>query len=144
MKQLFKLSVPQDIRTWLGRLPRDLKEAYDATFDAIGAQLGSAPAVAFRAFRWVMCARQPLKPSDLVTAACQDPDAGGPCDVNIDIDFLLEACNNLLVVNKEQNTCSFAHLSVQEYLETHVWKDNEANTYIAKVCLMLLNGLENM
>ncbi len=44
--------------------------------------------------------------------------------LNIDIDFLLEACHNLLVMNEEQDTCSFVHLSVQEYLELHVWKGN--------------------
>ena len=85
-----------------------------------------------------MCSGKPLSPAALVAGVCQDPNTDVVDAVDIDIDFVLDACQNLIVVDSQLNICRFSHLSVQEYLEKH-WSSHDANALIAKVCLSLLN-----
>lgn len=127
-----------DIRKQLGRLPKTLKKAYDDLYIRIQSQEESTPTIANRAFQWVMCSCRPLSPAELVTAICQDPDTDEIDEIDIDIEFVLEACHNLLVVDQELNICRFSHLSVQEYFESHHWSSCETDSLVGKVCLSLL------
>jgi ankyrin repeat protein len=138
--QLLSLERISDIEKRLGKLPKGLKAAYDEIYAAIENQEGSQPDIANRAFQWVMCACQPMSPSELVAAVCQDPENDEPQVIDIDMDFVLGACRNLLLVDRELNVCRFAHLSVQEYFEEHCWSTSQANGLAAKVCLLLLNS----
>lgn len=138
--EVLELSREQDIRERLGKLPRTLKLAYDEIYDRIQQKDGSGPVVANRAFQWVMCSAKPLSSDTLVAAVCQDYTSDHINEVDIDIDFVLGACQNLLVVDQKLNECRFSHLSVQEYLENHHWRYNEADALIGKVCLRLLNS----
>jgi ankyrin repeat protein len=136
--QLLQLWRESDIRARLGKLPIGLEQTYDELHAAIRAQPGSAPAVAERAFQWVMCAFRPLKAAELVAAVCQDPELDSVQPVDVDIEFVRRACRNLLVVNPKEGTCGFSHLSVQEYFETRVWSASQAHGLVAKTCLTLL------
>lgn len=122
----------------LGKLPKTLKEAHDEILDRIQSAEGSAPEVADRAFQWVMRSEAPLTPKLLVAAVCQDPATDELDDVDIDIDFVLEACQSLLTVNSSGYVCRFSHLSVQEYLENHFDKQR-TDSLLAMVCLTVLN-----
>jgi ankyrin repeat domain-containing protein 50 len=122
----------------LGKLPKDLKDAYDEIYAAIRKAEGSKPETAVRAFQWVMCSCEPLSAEELVAAVCQDPEDDGTQVIDIDIHFVLDACSNLLVVDPQLGVCRFSHLSVQEYFEDH-WDTNQTNGIVAKVCLSLLN-----
>ena len=123
----------------MGKLPEDLKTAYDELYDKIQAQKESAPVIANRAFQWIMCSQSPLSPAELVAAVCQDPDTDEIDAVDVDIGFVLESCQNLLTIDRERGRIRFSHLSVQEYFETHHWNYSEVNGLTAKVCLTLLN-----
>ena len=125
INQLLVLGPPKDIRKRLGKLPKSLKEAYDEIYTTIQAQEGSMPDIANRAFQWVMCSYRPLSPKELVAAVCQDPDKDDVEDIDIDINIVLSACQNLLVVDENRYVCRFAHLSVQEYFEQYHWKSSE-------------------
>jgi ankyrin repeat protein len=137
--QLLSLERHRDIKDRLGKLPIGLRNAYDEIYMAIQNQEGSLPEIANRAFQWVMCSCEPLSPSTLIAAVCQDPEDDGPQPVDIDIDIVLDACHNLLSLDSELNVCRFAHLSVQEYFEQHRWSTSLANGLVGKVCLLLLN-----
>lgn len=139
MDVLLKLRRESDILKRLGKLPKTLKLAYDEIYEKIQLQMESAPTIANRAFQWVMCSRVPLSPAKLVAAVCQGPDIVKTSKVDVDIDFVIEACQNLLTVDHEQEYCRFSHLSVQEYFEDHRWNSSEANALVGKVCLSLLN-----
>ena len=102
-------------------------------------QKGSKPSIAVRAFQWITCSRRPLPPALLVAAVCQDPDSDEVIEVDIDSEIVLQACHNLLVVDSQLNVCKFSHLSVQEYFESHLWTQSEANRAAGQVCLSLLN-----
>ena len=135
---LRELCREHDIRTRLGKLPKTLKTAYDELYLRIQSQEGSTPTIANRAFQWVMCSCWPLSPAELVAAVCQDPDTDEIDEVDINIDIVLGACQNLLVVDQESNVCRFSHLSVQEYLESYQWNSCEGDCLVGKVCLSLL------
>ncbi len=150
--QLLKLDRERDMRRRLGQLPLGLQTAYDELHAQIQRQEGSGAEVAERAFKWVMCAWQPLTTAELLGAVCQNPDdddgrdAAGVCAVDIDADFVLGACRNLLVVDAHADRWKFAHLSVQEYFEDlhrvrrqPEWSLCSAHALAAKVCLLLLN-----
>ncbi|MCJ1379453.1 hypothetical protein MMC17_002554 [Xylographa soralifera] len=137
--QLFRLQRESDIRNRLGKLPKTLDKAYDEIYDEIQAQEGSFPEIANRAFQWVMCAESPLSTVQLVAAVCQDPDTDGTDPVDIDLDDVLAACRNLLIVDQGTDICQFSHLSVQEYLEKHQWISTDTDSFVATVCICLLN-----
>ncbi len=139
LAQLFELSRERDIRERLGKLPDTLDRAYDEIYSQIQDQKGSSYDIANRAFQWIMYSRDSLSPDELVAAACQDPETEDVDNIDIDIDTVLGACCNLLVVDQQLKICKFSHLSVQEYFENHHWGYAKSNALIAKVCLTLLN-----
>lgn len=113
---LLKVSTPKDIRGRLGRLPKDLQSAYDEIFQRINDQEGSGPGIAYRAFHWVMASMEPMNPEMLLKAVCYDPETKSIYTPDFNFDFVLESCQNLLIVD-ESGKCRFSHLSVQEYFE---------------------------
>jgi ankyrin repeat protein len=132
------LKRPRDMEERLGKLPDDLEAAYDEIYTSIQAQKGSGSEIAFRAFQWVITAYRPLSPEELVFAVCQDPSKDSLEEVDFGIDFVLESCHNLLILDEVQNVCRLAHLSVQEYFERHC-SQPQANTLAAKICFIVLN-----
>ncbi|KAI1921337.1 hypothetical protein LOZ64_001619 [Ophidiomyces ophidiicola] len=124
IEQILQLRLENDIRNRLGRLPKGLKEAYDELWDKIQIAEGSKPEIAFRAFKWVLRSYSPLTPEALTTFISRSPHDGRVQNSDLDIDFILDACCNLLVVDSIQKVCRFSHLSVQEYLENHQPSEN--------------------
>lgn len=55
------------------------------------------------------------------------------------INYVLEPCQNLLVIDSELGQCQFSHFSIQEYFENYHWTFSEANGFIGKFCPSLLN-----
>jgi hypothetical protein len=104
----------------------------------IRAKPGGAPTVAERALAWVMCARRPLTPAELVAAVCHDPESDAVGPVDKDIGFVLASCRNLIALDPVRHTCRFAHLSTLEYVQNLVWSASDAHALVAKTCLALL------
>ncbi len=140
INQLHKLSRERDIKTRLGKLPRTLEDAYHEIYTRIQSQEGSASEVARRAFQWIMRSGQPVSPAMLVTVVCQDPTTDDIDFVDIEFDFVLESCQNLLKVEAADGYefCRFSHLSVQEYLENNHFSQFSSDVLIAQVCLTFL------
>ena len=137
MDQLLCLPYALDIRNFLGKLPEDLEKAYDEIMDRISSQKGTSPEIAWRAFLWVMCSRRPLSRGMLVDAVSRDPETGAANSAGLDINVILEACRNLLMID-QSGVCRFSHLSVQEYLEAHHYSDSQAHLVVASACLRML------
>ena len=132
-----KLQQERDIRDHLGKLPNDLKDAYDDIYRDMNE---SERRIVDRAFQWVMCSSKPLSTSVLLPAVCQDveDDSIQPVD-DLDEDLLLEYCRNLLVIDSNREVWIPSHLSVIEYVENHLWSSLRAHQLVASVCLKLLN-----
>ncbi|KAM0412857.1 hypothetical protein ACHAPD_007905 [Fusarium lateritium] len=180
--ELIQLERNADIAKYLDGLPKGLEAAYDKIYAQISNQTGSKRNIAFAAFQIVMVSQRPLHPFELAIAAAQDPSHEFILDKDVDIGYVLEACQNLLVVSdgsQERNVltvpiaetnlqgylkeeikvtrssasiavwenvigvtkdsiCRFAHLSVQEYLETRHLSSIEAHAMMAGICLRTL------
>ena len=65
------LRLSKDIRSRLGKLPKDLKITYDEIFNEM---TEGEIEIVDRALRWIMCLRAPLSTSALLPAVCQDGD----------------------------------------------------------------------
>lgn len=142
MHDLLKLKRASDVEAYLGSLPKGLQKAYQRILDDIGDQAGSAPVIAARALKWIMDSAVPLSPKELVAAVCQSSDGLVPQDLDIDTEFVLDACHNLVVIMG--STCRFSHLSVQEYLESHDWPNKPDDQLLGAVCLHLLMASEDI
>jgi hypothetical protein len=142
IRQLLSLQREDFIRARLGKLPKDLEATYDEIFATIEVQDEGKPDIAIRAFQWVTCSARPLSPAEFVVAVCQDPDVDDPQGVDIDINFVLSACQNLLDIKESGDVVKFAHLSVREYFEK-LKSGTQADNSVAKVCLSLLNYSDN-
>ncbi|KAF5713143.1 ankyrin repeat-containing protein [Fusarium globosum] len=180
--ELLQLERNADIANYLDGLPKGLEAAYDKIYDQISNQIGSKRDIAFAAFKVVMASRRPLHPFELAIAVAQHPSHEFILDQDVDIAYVLEACQNLLIftdgseergiaseIKKEpylggylykevdnirsspakviwehkfgvtkDSICRFAHLSVQEYLETKHWSSTEAHDFLAGICLRTL------
>ena len=126
------------IRRSLKALPNTLKDAYDEIHKRIRAQEDTAQRLALRALRWIQCSYEPLCSETLLDAiSVETSDHGGFCYETIIVNGLLKVCQNLLIFDKQQNVFRFAHLFVDEYLETKL-RRGDSHSEIAKVCLSLL------
>lgn len=141
VRQLLKLRTENAIRDRLGRLPKDLKDAYDEIYEEIENLHSEDKQIAHRAFQWVMCAKKPLGRKALLHAACQDPTSTRykePLD-EVDENLIVDLCHNLLVFDTGLNHWRFSHLSVIEYFEENQRHDVQvAHFNAAKVCLSIL------
>lgn len=146
MDELLQLKRTADVMSYLGSLPKGLRRAYLQIMQTINSQEGSAPIIAARAFRWIMSAWRPLTPEELVVAVCQNTQHFNDLDPDVDINFVLECCRNLVVVapssasaqEADGSICRFSHLSVHEYLEDHTWDNKPDKSLPGVVCLRFL------
>ncbi|KAI1298922.1 ankyrin repeat-containing domain protein [Xylaria venustula] len=139
INQLLSLETEEAILDRLGKLPPDLKTAYDEIYKRIEKRHGYDRALAENALRWVMCAQRPLRSQELLAALCLNPekDPFGLSKI-ITESQLLHLCNNLLVIDSQRSVWRFSHLSVAEYFEESHWSRSNAHSYAGKVCLKLL------
>ncbi|KAA8894567.1 hypothetical protein FN846DRAFT_999693 [Sphaerosporella brunnea] len=138
---LFEFDMASDIRRNLKTLPQTLMDAYDSIYKCILAQKGSSPQLALKAFQWIKFSYEPLSSKTLLDAVTAQVDEsgnfsrGGP----IREDTILKVCQNLLILDKKLDVFRFAHLSVEEYLETKPeLLEVNSHSSIAKVCLSVL------
>jgi len=129
-----------DVRDSLKILPETLTDAYGEIYNRIRKQKGSAPRLALNAFRWVQCSYEPLRSETLLDAITVEVGGSGEFSrkcTSIRSTDLLKACQNLLILDERLNVFRFAHLSVEEYLETQLLKV-DSHTEIAKICLSVV------
>jgi len=120
--------------------PETLTDAYSEIYNRIRKQGRRGSQLALNAFRWVQCSYEPLRSETLLDAVTVEVDSLGVFShkpTALRATDLLKACQNLLILDKRLNVFRFAHLSVEEYLETQLLKV-DSHTEIAKICLSLV------
>ncbi|KAI5793675.1 hypothetical protein FPQ18DRAFT_291438 [Pyronema domesticum] len=130
-----------NVRDNLQTLPDTLAAAYDDIYNHIIAQKGDAPQLALNAFRWIQCSYEPLRAETLLDTITVEVGRSGELSRKAPIKAkdLLTICQNLLLLDERLNVFRFAHLSVEEYLETKPELSKaSSHTEIAKGCLSLL------
>ena len=104
------------IRPILADLPVDL----ESTYQRILAKISASPfrnEVAKRALKWVACARRPLTLEELQEAIAFD--GGDVCwraDKIPNRNFTIECCQGLVVRDEEDQSVTFAHHTVKQFL----------------------------
>ncbi|KAF4627727.1 hypothetical protein G7Y89_g10427 [Cudoniella acicularis] len=137
-KQLLDLDLEEDILARLGKLPDDLKQAYDEIYKSMNK---AEKRYADRAFQWVMCACHPITSKELLPAICQDENSDDLKPLGgLNEDLLLKYCHNLLVIDPVRKVWIPSHLSVIEYFEDHLWNQSQANCLVSSVCLLVLQN----
>jgi len=146
------LSSASDVRDYLTKLPKGLREAYDGILEDIMNSDGQAPIIATKAFQWIMCSWRPITAEELVAAVCEDPHDRSVTEAknDIDLDYILAACRNLIIRTKARDpkykagsnfrsnrvtVCQLSHLSVLEYLRQRQWTMGQAHTAVALTCM---------
>ncbi|KAI5857243.1 hypothetical protein BZA05DRAFT_332021, partial [Tricharina praecox] len=116
---LCDMSTHKDVRCSLKALPKTLKDAYTEIYSRILAQDGSAPRLAINAFRWIQSSYEPMGSESLLDAITAEVSSSGEFSHDtVHASVLLKACHNLIILDEGLNVFRFAHLSVDEYLET--------------------------
>ncbi|KAF8417569.1 hypothetical protein EV426DRAFT_645752 [Tirmania nivea] len=121
---LCEMQSESDVKRNLTTLPDTLTDIYNEIYNGILTQKESAPRIALNAFRWIQCSKEPLSSETLLDAVTVEVDTAGefsqigPARVK----QLLTICRNLIILDEKLNTFRFAHLSVDEYLETKLSK----------------------
>ena len=131
---------PDDVRDSLKVLPETLIDAYGKIYNRICNQSSRASQLALNAFRWVQCSYEPLRSETLLDAVTVGIGGSGEFSRNctaVGATDLLKACQNLLILDERLNVFRFAHLSVEEYIETQQF-GVDSHTEIAKICLSLV------
>ncbi|RDW66000.1 hypothetical protein BP6252_09635 [Coleophoma cylindrospora] len=111
----YQVKTEDNARHVLGKLPKKLNESYELIFEQINMGEYPNPEIASRIMKWLMCAVRKMDTAEFVAAISVD--ASGQC-FNLKAADVLSICCNLVVLDQEQNTFRFAHLSVREYLES--------------------------
>lgn len=85
--------------------------------------------IAFQTFSILLCTQEPLSPGAVLSAAT-------PEDLKLDIEALIDICSDLILVDSKLDILRFAHLSVQEFLETKPeFRTSLNHKRIARICL---------
>ena len=136
---LCEMPTEHDVRDSLECLPDTLTHAYDEIYKRILVQKGCAPQLALNAFRWIQSSYEPLQSKALLDAITVEVDGTGRFSHNetIKANVLLKVCQNFVILDESLNVFRFAHLSVDEYLDSKLCKV-DSHTEIAKACLSLL------
>ena len=137
LQNLPGLTIEPAVSKRLGRLPTDLQQLYEETY-VLQLETGDLDqiSIAQDAFRLLLCLHHPLKPSDFLLALNQ---CGGDRD-SLSKEDLLEICLNFVVHDEKANLFRFAHLSVQEFLESKPdFKKSRCHGTAAMYCLHYLS-----
>lgn len=138
---LCSLRLDSEVKKKLGTLPDGLNKTYEAIFrEMIDCEPADSKRLAHVSMMWIMCSPHPMSPRELVEAAVAALviSNGPPEPKDVEIDTILTLCHNLVVVDTQLGVMRFAHLSVQEFLEEHMWDLDTVNSMAAEVCLSML------
>ncbi|KAJ5899912.1 hypothetical protein N7495_004656 [Penicillium taxi] len=135
--QILRLKLQKDIQDRRGRLPKDLKTAYDELIHQIKNSEGSKPEIAHRTFLWMLHSFKPLSTEALIEFVRRNPENGCIEHEDLDINIVLDACDNLLVVEWE-----LVHFGIPEFCRfMHL---TSAHTKLATVTLTCLTDIDKV
>ena len=138
LEYLCTLTTAEAIRERLGRPPPKLTELYEDLYSRISNFQRDDLRAATNTFKWLLCAKRPLKTSQFLAAIAANSTGSF---AGITKDSILNLCSNFVVLDTEQDVFRFPHLSVREYLETRSEYTAElSNSLAAESCLSRLTS----
>jgi hypothetical protein len=135
---------PKKLRDALKKLPTG-SEAYDYTYgnamERIGRQAEDAKELALQVLAWIVCAKRPLKTTELQHALAVEIDEPELDEENFpEIENMVSVCAGLVTVDADSNIIRLVHYTTQEYFE-RTQKDwfLNADSDITRVCITYLS-----
>ncbi len=135
---------PKKLRDALKKLPTG-SEAYDYTYgnamERIGRQAEDAKELALQVLAWIVCAKRPLKTTELQHALAVEIDEPELDEENFpEIENMVSVCAGLVTVDADSNIIRLVHYTTQEYFE-RTQKDwfLNADSDITRVCITYLH-----
>lgn len=124
----------------LKKLPRGLAETDERIWTRINTGDRTQRHWALRTLKWVLYAREPLNPRQMLCATSINPPSmiyNRSLEAS-DIIYLIRVCANFIVLDEQMNVLRFVHFSAQEFLREKLGSDATCNAYLADVCCGLL------
>jgi ankyrin repeat protein len=134
-----------DVKDTLMTLPTG-SDAYDAAYSAameriVVAQDKATSQLAINVMSWILCARRPLRTSELLHAlAIKVGESRFNKDRILDTGDILDVCAGLVTIDEQSDNVRFIHYTTQEYLERNreIWLPY-ANLEISRICTAYLS-----
>jgi ankyrin repeat protein len=134
-----------DVKDTLMTLPTG-SDAYDAAYSAameriVVAQDKATSQLAINVMSWILCARRPLRTSELLHAlAIKVGESKFNKDRILDTGDILDVCAGLVTIEEQSDNVRFIHYTTQEYLERNreIWLPY-ANLEISRICTAYLS-----
>lgn len=121
----------EDVYQALGKLPKKLHDSYDHILSQIFNSEASTQELASRVIKWLWCAQTQLSTKRFINIVKSGPSNWSR---TITVSDVLRACCNLVILDSEQDTFRFAHLSVREYLEKS-WDVSSCHAWVFEQCI---------
>lgn len=130
-----RLNVEEDLLEELGRLTEDLADTYAQIFEHVRRLGPQSRGIAESSLKWLLCQARELSEAEFLAAVSMGPKRES---VNLTKETILFICGNLVTFDQELKVFRFAHLSVQEYLETQSeFTLGAAHAFGAEISLMI-------
>jgi ankyrin repeat protein len=134
-----------DVKDTLETLPTG-SDAYDAAYSTameriVVAQDKHTSQLAVRILSWILCARRPLRTSELLHAlAVKDGESRFNGDRILDAEEIITVCAGLVTIDTQSDNVRFIHYTTQEYLQRNRerWLPC-ANLEISRICTAYLS-----
>ncbi|KAH0561957.1 hypothetical protein GP486_003334 [Trichoglossum hirsutum] len=151
--ELCEATTDSAIREVLRTLPRGLVATYERILEKITASTGGAgkTIIAIKMFKWIVCAKRPLKIDELKEAVGVEPTDSflDPDKIPTNDEHLIRCCGNLVVFDTDDRTIRLAHYTVQQFLlsestksEQFHFRQLEAELEVGEICVAYLSFSE--
>ena len=130
-----RIKVEEDLLQELTKLPKGLAGMYSVMLGNISQIEQHGRSIAETALKWLLCAFK--SSSTTIIAACSAENSR-ECRT-LSVHDVLDVCSNLVIYDEACDEFRFAHLSVQEFLESQPgYTSSEANQFVARRSLQSL------
>jgi ankyrin repeat protein len=127
-----------DVRAELQILPESLADLYKAACDQIERAAPSSRHIATTTLRWLLCAQRPMSTQEIIGAISVDHEAKV---TSLTAEQIVATCRNMVVHDQDLDVLRFAHLSVQDYLESRDgFTTTENESVVAERCLDVVSA----
>lgn len=137
-----------EVRNQLSKLPAGLNQTYDRIWARVTGEFSddTEKKWALRTLQWVLLAKRPLSPEEILEATALEPldttpqitdSPFKPERMASSLEYLIRVCGNFVALDERTRRLRFVHYSVQEYLSKKQEFESSERT-VAEHCMTAL------
>ncbi|KAI1328541.1 hypothetical protein F5Y16DRAFT_150403 [Xylariaceae sp. FL0255] len=146
--EICEQSCDEDIRKTIAHLPKDLKDTFQRIINRISSK--SSKKMTRKIFQWVAASARPLTLGELREAIAVEvnQEYSMPERLCNNVNTIVQVCENLIYVDEEDHSVSFAHHTIKQFLLQKPVGSNsdglfinlgEADVYLGEICVTYLD-----